>query len=176
MHDQIQQRDDDLDDLISAKRKTSEETVRSIKDERRRLSEEYLAVTDPDGCLRYLRRYVEQAFQRAAAESAAELDGEATPRTDPLCACDSAFCDLKSGEIPSKVRMADDPAAAIDEFRERHSDRPTVLLEAREAYREAEANVWAMLDVCYTAAQRDVPVSKVRADQPADAAAPEGQP
>lgn len=165
MHPLIRERKQDLDELLEEDMTIPDEVVQSCRAELQRVSDELLAVTEANARERYIRDYLNREHRRAAASSADDLPAGEEPRERPLCTCHDPYCAIKSGQLPPEVRQADDPVRGVDQFRERHP-RPPVLIEASEAYRQAQATVLAALEDCVTAAQRKQPLDEVRESPP----------
>lgn len=52
-------------------------------------------------------------------------------RAGALCSCENPYCPVKTGRLPSRVRMADSLEAGITRFLTDHDGDATVLVEAR---------------------------------------------
>lgn len=66
-------------------------------------------------------------------------------RDDPLCTCPNSECPIKEGELPRKIRDADDFETGLREFRQTHRGDPVVLREIRDEYDETVSRVKSTL-------------------------------
>jgi hypothetical protein len=137
--------------------------VKSVRGHLQAHRREILAVTSDDAALRFYREELEAAYRCANADSDDELDDDMTTRSDPLCECDDAFCSVKAGRLPTMVEEADDPDDGIAAFRQEHP-RPTALIEAQQAKREAEEAALTCLSECRVACEQGRPVPEIQPD------------
>lgn len=105
---------------------------------------------DPDGFSNHLAEFVQQEHHRRHNSDA---DPNTTRRGKPLCRCSRSrhVCEVKQGEIPSKIRTLDlkfihkpDAATLAREYVQEHSG-DVVIREAVEDYRDLRADIYAEL-------------------------------
>lgn len=110
-------------------------------------SEDVAAVLNGSGYEEFLASYI-------SAEQAAFKDPEGG-RTQPLCTCDSAFCSLKEGRLPVRIRRADKLDREIERWAQDHAGHPTVLDDAREEWAQTRAEVYNGLRIALTALRQN---------------------
>ena len=118
------------------------------------------AVLRTDAYQDFLLSFVQQEREKFLAEEPDDHDYGDEARTEPLCTCSDAYCDLKQGQLPAVVRSADDLDAGIREFKQRHNGYPRVLDEA-QAERDAElSGVVRDLGRMITSLSKNIPLSE----------------
>ncbi len=92
-------------------------------------------LTGDDAFEDYLRAFIRTEADRLQG-------GEREAR---VCRCDTHGCPLKAGEVPARLRRAEDTREAIETFEARH-ERAPVLQEAREQFRRDRRELKRLLD------------------------------
>lgn len=104
---------------------------------------------DPDGFINHVSEVVQREFQRR--HNPGEVEG--TRRGEPLCRCERPrqVCEVKQGEVPSKIRTQNlnyiqkpsSRSLARDYIQEHSGD--VVIREAMNSYRQIRADIYAEL-------------------------------
>lgn len=107
-------------------------------------------VGDREETLDFVLQYLQRERDKFQADDPTDHSYNGN-RTEPLCGCPDPNCDLKEGNLPPDVRMAETPREGIREFRERHLGTPYVLDEAQEELGDRMGRLAQMLALMDTA-------------------------
>lgn len=134
---------------------------------------------DPDGFINHVSEYVQEQYHRR--HNAGE-DPNVNRRGKPLCRCDRSrhVCEVKQGEVPSKIRTQDlmylnkpDSRTLAREYVQEHSG-DVVVREAMEDFRNLRADIYGELsDILAMMMGRDEPQDSEDTSTDASSAASE---
>lgn len=108
------------------------------------------------------------SYVQSERELFLEDDDDGLSRSEPLCTCSDGYCDLKRGQLPTRVREADDLDAGIREFKQRHNGYPRVLDEAQEQRDAHMAEVYNDLGRILYALSSNTRISDMQLDDAND--------
>ena len=151
----ITEQDRTLSDLLETYRHLQSDP--SVPDERKQRAAEQMKdvwanlakLQDPDGFINHISEVVQREHQRR--HNPEDVDGHR--RAKPLCRCDRPrhVCEVKQGEVPSKIRTQDlqyiqKPSSRVlarDYVQEHGGD--VVVREAMESFRGLRASIYSEL-------------------------------
>jgi len=151
----ITQQDRTLSDLLEAYR--HRQTDPDIPEERKQEAAHRMKpvwanlakLQDPDGFVNHLSEYIQQEYHRRNAPEDSNLER----RGKPLCRCSRSrhVCEVKQGEVPSKIRSQNlqyletpDSRTLSREYVQEHSG-DVVVREAMESYRGLRAEIYSTI-------------------------------
>lgn len=150
----ISQQDRTLSDLLESYRHRQSDPT--IPDERQREAAERMKsvwaklakLQDPDGFINHLSEYIQGEYERRNLDDPPK---GVEKRRKPLCRCDRSrhVCEVKQGEVPSKIRTQDltyIPKPGSRELARQYVQEhagDVVVREAMEGYRNLRSEIYA---------------------------------
>lgn len=163
MEQEIQKRYDQLRTFLtriqdpSDEMSPDEDVIKAVTSREADVAERASSVLREDSYQDFLLSFVQRERERFLAETPDEHDYGDEVRSEPLCTCSDAFCDLKQGKLPVVVRRAEDLDVGIRKFKQAHHGYPRVLDEAQEARDAKLSGIVADLGKLIVALSKNIP-------------------